>query len=58
MKLRIQENGGPVDILIKEGDIFLLPPKIPHCPIRSRDTVGLVVEKQRSDPDKMIWYCE
>ena len=32
--LRIQEEGKPVDIPIKEGEIFLLPPKVPHSPQR------------------------
>ena len=32
MVLRIQEDGAPRDIPIKAGEIFLLPPRVPHSP--------------------------
>jgi 3-hydroxyanthranilate 3,4-dioxygenase len=56
----IQENGVPVDIHIKEGEMFLLPPKVPHCPKRPANTVGLVIERKREDGmnDGLQWYCE
>lgn len=58
--VRIQEDGRPVDMHIKEGDIFLLPPRVPHSPIRKANTVGLVIEKKRADTeiDALQWYCE
>jgi 3-hydroxyanthranilate 3,4-dioxygenase len=58
--VRIQEDGKPVDMHIKAGDIFLLPPKVPHSPIRGANTVGLVIEKKRaeSEVDALQWYCE
>ena len=34
MVLRIMQDGKPKDINIKEGEIFLLPPKVPHSPQR------------------------
>ena len=34
---------------VKEGEIFLLPPKIPHSPIRSDVSIGLVIERKRRD---------
>src|SRR3954464_5199350 len=34
INLRIIEEGKQVDIPIKEGDIFLLPPRTPHLPQR------------------------
>ena len=60
MNLRIMENGIPRDIAINEGDIFLLPPNIPHSPQRLSDTVGLVIERKRrsGELDGFQWYCD
>ena len=56
----IMEDGKPVDIEIKEGDMFLLPAKIPHSPRRPANTIGIVIEKVRGDNDKdgLLWFCE
>jgi 3-hydroxyanthranilate 3,4-dioxygenase len=58
--VKIIENGKPVDIEIKEGDIFLLPPRTPHSPQRKANTVGMVVERKRepSESDGLMWFCE
>jgi 3-hydroxyanthranilate 3,4-dioxygenase len=47
-------------VTLNEGDMFLLPPKVPHCPVRPANTVGLVIERYRKEPemDACIWYCE
>jgi 3-hydroxyanthranilate 3,4-dioxygenase len=60
MVLRIMKSGKLEDIHIKEGEIFLLPPKIPHSPQRFEDTVGLVVERKRhaNELDGFQWYCD
>jgi len=60
MVLRIIENNEAIDIPIHEGDIFLLPPKVPHSPQRPANTVGLVLELIRNEKDKdgFQWYCE
>ena len=34
MVLKIMEKNKPKDIKIKEGEIFLLPPMVPHSPQR------------------------
>ena len=47
MSLPIFTNGEFRTIHIKEGDVFLLPGKIPHSPQREKDTVGLVIERER-----------
>lgn len=59
MVLRVMDEGKPVDIPIKEGEIFLLPGKVPHSPQRQANTVGLVVEKVRQPgmTDGLQWYC-
>ncbi len=58
--LKIQEEGKAVDIPIKEGEIFLLPAKVPHSPIRPANSVGLVIEVHRNhgEKDGLEWYCE
>jgi 3-hydroxyanthranilate 3,4-dioxygenase len=58
--VRIQEDGKAVDIPIKEGDMFLLPARVPHSPIRSEGSIGLVIElkRQNHDQDGLLWFCE
>ncbi|HEY4798122.1 MAG TPA: 3-hydroxyanthranilate 3,4-dioxygenase, partial [Bacteroidia bacterium] len=58
--VKIQDEGKPVDMPIKEGDVLLLPPRVPHSPIRGANTVGLVVERKRKDNEKdgLLWFCE
>ncbi len=56
----INYDGEPETISIKEGEMFLLPPRIPHSPQRPADTIGLVVERYRNEGemDKLMWFCE
>lgn len=58
--LKIIEDGKPVDVQIKEGEIFLLPPKVPHSPRRPANTIGLVIERYRKEGERdgFIWHCE
>jgi len=58
--VKIQENGEAVDVPILEGEIFLLPPRVPHNPVRGENTVGLVIERKRHDHEKdgLLWFCE
>ncbi len=58
--LKIRDTHGEFkDIEIKEGEIFLLPPNVPHSPQRPANTVGLVVERRRlpEEQDAFVWYC-
>lgn len=56
----IQEDGKRKDMHIKEGDMFLLPPNVPHCPQRPANTIGLVIERYRkpTELDGFMWFCE
>lgn len=58
--VKIIENGQRRDIPIRQGDIFLLPPNIPHSPQRPAGTVGMVVERQRPPGmrDHLQFYCD
>lgn len=58
--LKVIDEGRPRDIPIRQGEIFLLPPKVPHSPQRPANTVGLVIERKRTEDelDGFQWYCE
>ncbi len=58
--VRIIEDGKVRDVEIKQGDIFLLPARVPHSPQRPAGSVGMVVERVRQvgELDHLRWYCE
>ena len=60
MLLQTVQDGERVDIPIREGEILLLPPKVPHSPQRFADTIGLVVERKRlpEELDGFMWFCD
>lgn len=60
MILKVMEDGQPRDITIREGEVFLLPPRVPHSPQRLANTVGLVIERKRlvGEKDGLLWFCE
>lgn len=59
MLLQTVQDEAFVDIPIRAGEMFLLPPLVPHSPQRFANTVGLVVERQRREDelDGFQWYC-
>jgi 3-hydroxyanthranilate 3,4-dioxygenase len=59
--VKIQVDGKSVEVPIKAGEMFLLPAGVPHSPIRSEGSVGLVIECVRANSghkDGLQWYCE
>lgn len=58
--VKIQENGKAEDVPIRAGEMFLLPGKVPHSPIRTEGSVGLVVERKREPhhTDGLMWFCD
>ncbi|GMV28829.1 MAG: 3-hydroxyanthranilate 3,4-dioxygenase [Rhodanobacteraceae bacterium] len=58
--LRIQEYGQTRDIPIRTGEVFYLPPNVPHSPQRMADSIGLVVERKRlpHEKDGLLWFCD
>ena len=58
--VKTQQNGKMVEVKIRAGEMFLLPPKIPHSPIRPEGSIGLVIERkrQKNDKDGLMWFSE
>ena len=59
--VKIQEEGNAMEVPIKAGEMFLLPAKVPHSPIRSEGSVGLVIERVRKGTDMkdgLMWFCD
>ncbi len=54
------DTGKPEEIILREGDIYLLPANVPHSPRRPANTLGLVVEQKRPEGvmDKLQWYSD
>ncbi|PWN26970.1 3-hydroxyanthranilic acid dioxygenase [Jaminaea rosea] len=63
LKVISPKTGMFEDIVIGEGEMFMLPANTPHSPCRFENTVGLVVERTRPNvpgaegEDAMRWYC-
>ncbi len=57
--LKTLQDGRPVDIPVREGEMLLLPALVPHSPQRPAGTLGLVIERQRrvGERDGFQWYC-
>jgi len=58
--LKTIQEGRTVAIPIRAGEMFLLPPEVPHSPQRPAGSVGIVVERRRAphELDGFSWYCE
>tara|TARA_B100000927_G_scaffold282013_1_gene268196 strand:+ start:539 stop:1075 length:537 start_codon:yes stop_codon:yes gene_type:complete len=58
--VKTQQEGNLVEYKIKEGEMFLLPAKVPHSPVRPEGSIGLVIEKKRSKDHKdgLMWFSD
>lgn len=56
----INSEGKREVVEVKEGDMFLLPPDVPHSPHRVEDTIGLVIERNRAEGEleDFVWFCD
>jgi 3-hydroxyanthranilate 3,4-dioxygenase len=57
----IQENGEKKAMVLQQGDMYLHPAKVPHSPSRTKDSIGLVIERKRHNldvKDGLQWYCD
>ena len=59
MVLKVIDEGVPRDIPIRAGELFYLPPRVPHSPQRMANSVGLVIERKRlpHERDGLLWFC-
>jgi len=59
LTLKTMQDGRPVDYRVGPGEVFLLPPLVPHSPQRPAGSVGLVIERRRTaeELDGFQWYC-
>jgi 3-hydroxyanthranilate 3,4-dioxygenase len=60
MVLKVQDDGVARDLPIRAGEMFYLPPRVPHSPQRMADSIGLVIERRRlpHEQDGLLWFCE
>lgn len=60
VRVRPLDGSPPHDVVVREGELFLLPRWLPHRPQRPANTVGLIAEFPRpvGEEDKLQWYCE
>lgn len=61
IKVIVQENGQRREMELGPGDMYLHPAKMPHSPVRSEGSIGLVVERKRAGKgftDGLLWFCE
>jgi 3-hydroxyanthranilate 3,4-dioxygenase len=64
VRVRPLDGSPPKDVIIKEGELYLLPRWLPHRPQRPAGTVGLIAEFPRGEDedgrsleDALRWYC-
>jgi 3-hydroxyanthranilate 3,4-dioxygenase len=64
VRVRPLDGSPPHDVIIREGELFLLPRWVPHRPQRPADTIGLIIEFPRGfdaqgkpHMDGLRWYC-
>lgn len=64
VRVRPLDGAKPHDVVVKEGELFLLDRWVPHRPQRPKGTLGLIVEFPRGfdehgkpQMDGLRWYC-
>jgi 3-hydroxyanthranilate 3,4-dioxygenase len=61
IEVHIQEHGKKKTMKLSAGDMYLHPAKIPHSPVRKPNSIGLVIERKRTDlpgKDGLLWFCD
>ena len=60
LNLHYLSDGKPEVAVLKAGDLFLMPEKVPHSPRRREGSWTFVIERKRTseEKDRFIWVCE
>lgn len=61
IQVAIQENGEKKVMELGPGDMYLNPARTPHSPGRSEGSIGLVIERKRTEEqgkDGLLWFCD
>lgn len=61
IEIHIQEDRTKKIMKLGPGDMYLHPGKVPHSPIRHKGSIGLVIERKRTDLDStdgLLWFCD
>lgn len=61
IKVIVQDDGERREMNLGPGDMYLHPAKVPHSPVRSEGSIGLVIERKRDDlegEDGLLWFCD
>ncbi len=61
IEVHIQDEGKKKTIKLGPGDMYLNPGKVPHSPVRHENSLGLVVERKRTQlegKDGLLWFCD
>ena len=56
----LRTEGKVEELTIREGEMYLLPPLIPHLNQRPAGSLGLVIHQRRAPGalDSVAWYCD
>ncbi|MFA6046447.1 MAG: 3-hydroxyanthranilate 3,4-dioxygenase [Phycisphaerales bacterium] len=59
VRIRPLDGSKPHDVLVKEGELFMLDRWVPHRPQRPAGTIGLIIEfpRPKGQLDGLRWYC-
>lgn len=59
VRVRPLDGSKPRDVVVKQGELFLLPRWVPHRPQRPAGTLGLIIEFPRPEGqlDGLRWFC-
>lgn len=61
IEINIQEDRQKKTLKLGPGDMYLLPGKVPHSPVRHEGSIGLVIERKRDNmqiKDGLLWFCD